>query len=56
MAKYRVEAQELVVREIEADTESEACDKMDELLRDMDHSYFDWSIAAYMQEDNSLLV
>lgn len=47
MALYRVEAQELVVKMFEAETEEEACKMMDEYLQNCGHGYFDWGIDAY---------
>ena len=50
MAKYRVEAQELIVIEVDADDEEEACMKM---INKIDNNEFgevrdlDWSIGAY---------
>ena len=45
--KWRVEAQTLYTRTIEAETAEEAEEKMDELLQDCDHRDFDWSIGAH---------
>ena len=44
--KWRVAAQTLYTRTIEAETEEEAEEKMDELLQDCDYRDFDWSVGA----------
>ena len=44
--KWRVDAQVLYTRTFEAESEDEACEKMDELLQDCDYRDFDWSIGA----------
>lgn len=49
--KYRVEAQILIVETIEADSEVDACRKMDELLV-CDYADLDWNIEAYAKEEN----
>lgn len=48
MAKYRVEAQILIIETIEADDADEACKKMDEILQN-DYADLDWNIEAYIR-------